>query len=127
MDYETLANTWSDCLQQLNISHQSEPRDRYSNSDDQPDIVAFDSYSGCNTELDISVAHPWNKDFLSQVADEDEIAAAKREISKNKKYSSELDVWGNTAVLHCDTAKQAVTSHLHTEFCSQAVRPPYNS
>ena len=95
--HEALANTWSDCLQQLNISHQREPRDHYSNSDDRPDIVAFDSYSGCDIELDISVAHPWNKDILSQAADEDGIPAAKREVFKKKKYSSELDVWGNSS------------------------------
>ena len=56
--HEELANTWSDCLQQLNIFHRREPRDHYSNSDDRPDIVAFDSFSGCDIELDISVAHP---------------------------------------------------------------------
>ena len=38
--------------------------------------------------IDISVAHLWNTDVLSQAADEDGIALAKREISKNKKYSS---------------------------------------
>ena len=83
----------------INISHPREPRDCYSNSnsDDRPDIVAFDSYSGCNIELDISVAHPWNKDILSQAADEDEIVAAKRAVSNNKKYSSKLDVWGNSS------------------------------
>ena len=59
--------------------------------------MAFDSYSGCNIELDISVAHPWNKDILSQAADEDGIGAPKRKVSKNKKYSSELDVWGNSS------------------------------
>ena len=79
--HEALANTWSDCLQQLNISHRREPRDHYSNSD---------------IELDISVAHPWNKDILSKAADEG-IAAAKGEVSKNKKYSSELHVWGNSS------------------------------
>ena len=41
----------------------------------------------------MSAAHPWNKDILSQAADEDEIAAAKRKVSKDKKYSSELDMW----------------------------------
>ena len=34
---------------------------------------------------------------VSQAADEDGIVAAKREVSKNKKYSSELDVWGNSS------------------------------
>ena len=38
---------------------------------------------------------PWNKDILSQAADEDGITVAKREISKDNKYSSELDVWGS--------------------------------
>ena len=51
--------------------------------------MAFDSYSGCDIELDISVAHPWNKDILFQAADEGGIAAAKREVSK--KYSRQTD------------------------------------
>ena len=64
-------------------------------SNDWLGILAFDSYSGCDIELDISIAHPWNRDILSEATDEDGVAAAKRQVSKNKKYNSELDVWGN--------------------------------
>ena len=62
-----------------------EPRDHDSNSNDQPDIVVFDSHSSCDIDLDI----------LSQAAHEDGIAVVKGETSKNKKYSSELNMQGN--------------------------------
>ena len=55
--HETVANICSDCLKHLHITHQREPRNRYSNSDDRPDIIAFDADSGCDIELDISIAH----------------------------------------------------------------------
>ena len=66
-------------LQQLNRTHQQEPRNQYINTNDRPDIIAFDAQSGCDIELDISVAHPWAKHIISQAALEDGAAAAKRE------------------------------------------------
>ena len=42
------------------------------------------SVSGCDLELDISLAHPWNGDVLFQAAREDDTAALKREHSKAK-------------------------------------------
>ena len=42
---ETLASVWSDCLQHLKITHHREPMNRYINSDDRPDIIAFDALS----------------------------------------------------------------------------------
>ena len=93
--HETVANIWSDCLKHLHITHQREPRNSYSNIDDRPDIIAFDADSGCDIELDISIAHPWAGHTLSQSAFEDEVAAAKREQEKIQKYANELDIWGN--------------------------------
>ena len=93
--HETISNVWSDCLKQLHITHQREPRNRYSNSDDRPDIIAFDAHSGCDIELDISIAHPWAGHTLSQSAIEDGVAAAKREQEKAQKYANEWDIWGN--------------------------------
>ena len=65
--HETLANTRSDCLQQHNITHGRMSRDLYSKGDDRPDILTSDSYSGCDIELDISVAHSWNRSFLKEL------------------------------------------------------------
>ena len=93
--HETLASVWSDCLQHLKITHHREPRNRYINSDDRPDIIAFDAQSGCDIELDISVAHPWAQHVISLAALEDGVAAGKREVEKSKKYAGEWDVWGH--------------------------------
>ena len=93
--HETVANIWSDCLKHLHITHQREPLNRYSNTDDRPDIIAFDADSGCDIELDISIAHPWAGHTLLQSAIEDGVAAAKREQEKIQKYANELDIWGN--------------------------------
>ena len=93
--HETLPSVWSDCLQHLKITHHREPRNRYINSDDRPDIIAFDAQSGCDIELDISVAHPWAQHVISLAALEDGVAAGKREVEKSKKYAGEWDVWGH--------------------------------
>ena len=53
--HETLSSVLSNCLQQLNMTHQREPRNRYINinTDDRSDIIAFDAQYGCDVELDI--------------------------------------------------------------------------
>ena len=81
---EGLANTWSGCLQQ--------------HSPDTVTATAMISQILWLLTL-LLVAHPWNKDILSQAADGDGIASAKREVSKNKKYSS-VDAWGDPS--NCD-------------------------
>ena len=78
---------WSDCLCQVQIHHKKEPRDRYSDSNNRPDIAVFDVGSGANVELDIALSHPWAKDILSQAADKDGAAAMRREDRKRAKYS----------------------------------------
>ena len=52
------------CLSVLQIHHKKEPRNRYTETDDQPDIVVFDTDNGKNIDLDISLAHPWSKDVI---------------------------------------------------------------
>ena len=96
--HETLSSVWSNCLQQLNMTYQQESRKRYINTDDTPDIIAFDAQSGCDIELDISVAHTWAKHVISQVALEDGAAAVKREAVKSQKYAGELDMWGRSSL-----------------------------
>ena len=35
-------STWAKCLDELNIPHQVEPRNRYTDSDNRPDITTYD-------------------------------------------------------------------------------------
>ena len=81
------------------MTHQREPRNRYINinTDDRPDIIAFDAQYGCDIELDISVAHPWANHIIFQAALEDSAAAAKQEAVKSQKYAGELDMWGRSS------------------------------
>ena len=95
--HETLSSIWSNCLQQLNMTHQREPINRYINTDDRPNIIAFDAQSACNVQLDISVAQPWAKYIISQTALENGAAAAKQEAVKSEKYAGELDMWGRSS------------------------------
>ena len=45
-----------------------EPRNRYTETDDRPDFVVFDTDNGKNIDLDISLAHPWSKDVIKLAA-----------------------------------------------------------
>ena len=95
--HESLASVWSDCLRELHIHHRREPRHRYANSNDRPDIVAFDSDSGCNVDLDIALAHPWSSDIFPRSSETDDAAAERREERKKSKYEKEC-LPGGTAV-----------------------------
>ena len=79
------------------MTHQRQPRNRQINTDDRPDIIAFDAQSGSDVELDISVAHPWAKHIISQAALEGGVAAAKREAVKLQKYAGEVNTWGRSS------------------------------
>ena len=74
----------------LHINHIREPRERYCDSEDQPDIAITDPETGCEVELDVSLAHPWCVDILSKATREDGAAAARREEKKVKKYQSKV-------------------------------------
>ena len=87
--HNSLVASWSDCLLDLGIHHRKEPRNRYSNSDDRPDIVVFDSENGSSLDLDVSFAHPWSKDYLKRTARICGFAAKKREDLKFSKYDQE--------------------------------------
>ena len=71
------------------MHHKREPRHRYTTSDNRPDITVFDFGSGSNTDLDISLAHPWSSEVLFSSASMDGAAASRREKTKNEKYSTE--------------------------------------
>ena len=87
--HECIANVWSDCLRSLQMHHHREPRHRYITSDNRPDITVFDVGSGSNTDLDISLAHPWSSEVISASASTEGAAASRREQKKTEKYSRE--------------------------------------
>ena len=61
-------------------------RNRYIDSFGRPDIVTFDSNNLSNTELDISLAHPFNKELVRSSASLSGHAASIREKEKKEKY-----------------------------------------
>ena len=88
-EHNSILSTRSDCLSELQIGHQTEPRNRYTDTEDRPDIVMFDLETGRNEELDISLAHPWSKDAVKKAAKENGCAATTREKRKRVKYNQE--------------------------------------
>ena len=45
--------------------------------------------------MDISIAHPWNGDVISNASRENGAAAVRREQQKAMKYSHQFDIFGN--------------------------------
>ena len=80
---------WSDCFRDLDLHHKLEPRDRYVNTEDRPDITVFDTQSGSTVELDISMAHPHSCDYIITRAAKQEGAAAEYREKKKTKYDKE--------------------------------------
>ena len=87
IDRQTDRQTDRHCLRHLQIHHKREPRDRYTDNNNRPDIAVFDAGSGTNVELDVALAHPWAKDTLFQASKREAAAAANRENRKLTKYS----------------------------------------
>ena len=87
-----MTSVWSDCLSDLHIHHQKEPRHRYADTENRPDIVFYDIATGSTKELDIALAHIPGacKDTIKGATKEGGYAAAKREVKKITKYNSEL-------------------------------------
>ena len=54
---------WADCLNELGIQHHKEPRHRYAENLNRPDIAVYAMY-----DLDISMAHPWSQDAVCKAA-----------------------------------------------------------
>ena len=86
--HNSIVNVWSECLSHLHVNHKKEPRERYCDSEDRPDISIIDPETGCDMELDVSLSHPWCVDILPKAAREDGAAAARREEKKVEKYKS---------------------------------------
>ena len=77
-------------MRELHIPHQTEPKGRYLNNEDRPDITAFDINSGVNFDLDIAMAHPFSKDIVKRSSEETGHAAEKREQKKILKYQNQI-------------------------------------
>ena len=84
--HNSIVSVWSDCLK---IHHKKEPRNRFTNTDDRPDITCFNCGSGSSVELDVAMAHPWSSDIFPTSAITDGAAARRREKRKEDKYQHE--------------------------------------
>ena len=93
--HNSLVSTWSKCLNELQIPNQIEPRNRYTNSENRPDIVAFDPVDYSSADLDVSMAHPLSGDSMKGAAAESGYAAKKREMKKEQKYNQQVSQSGS--------------------------------
>ena len=87
--HESISSIWSECFRKLHIHHRREPRNRYTTTDNRPDIVFFDSDTGYIIDLDISLAHPWSSNIFPTSAGVDGAAADGREDRKRAKYNKQ--------------------------------------
>ena len=71
------------------MHHRQEPQHPYITSDNRPDITVFDFGSGSNTDLDVSLAHPWSSKVIFSSASTEGAAALQREQTNAEKYSNE--------------------------------------
>ena len=88
--HNSVLHGWSECMSDLHIPHEKEPRNLYVNTEDRPDITFFDAESGQNLDVDISLAHPWSQGILKRSSREDGFAACTREEKKINKYTGEI-------------------------------------
>ena len=82
-EHNNLVAEWCQCLRDLQLHHEKEPKNQYIDSEDRPDIIVYDSGIGTNVELDFSLAHPFSSNTVVRASREDRLAAAK-ERRKNK-------------------------------------------
>ena len=68
VDHDSMMSVWSECLSLVHLPHKCEPRDRYTHSNNRPDILVYDSETGSNAELDVALAYPWASDILPRAA-----------------------------------------------------------
>ena len=68
--HDCVVSGWSDPLKELHIPHQTEPKRRYLNSEDRPDISAFNINNGINFDFDIAMAHPFSEDTVKRASEE---------------------------------------------------------
>ena len=92
--HDRIVSGWSDLLRELHVLHQTEPKERYLNNEDRPDITAFNINSGVNFDFDIAMAHPFSKDIVKRSSEETGHAAEKREQKKIFKYQNQITLTG---------------------------------
>ena len=85
--HNCIVDGWTECLSDLHIPYQVEPRHHYTNTDNRPDITIFGIETGQTLDLDISLAHPWSVDNVKRASRIDGFAASTREDKKKAKYS----------------------------------------
>ena len=88
----TIVSTWTKCLDELNIFHQVEPRNRYTDSENRPDKTTYDSTGHLTKDLDISLAHPNSCDTVQSAAKISGYAAELREKRKMTKYGQQQSI-----------------------------------
>ena len=76
-------------LRELRLTFHKEPRAKYANNENRPDIVVYDTDDGVLSDLDISIAHPCSSDMVKKSAKERGVAAKKREAVKFAKYAEQ--------------------------------------
>ena len=52
----------------LCIQHHKEPRHRYAENENCPDISVYDSTRGTSYDWDVSLAHLWSQDAICKAA-----------------------------------------------------------
>ena len=88
--HNSVVNGWSECLSDLHLPHQTEPRHKYINTEARLGVTMFDPNTGQNLDIDVSLAHPWSQDIIRRASKETGHAAVTREEKKMKKYLEEL-------------------------------------
>ena len=79
----------ADCLNELRIQHDTEPRHRYAENENRPDIAVYDSTRVTSYDLDVSMAHPWSQDAICKAAIKQGWAAELRQMRKRTKYEKQ--------------------------------------
>ena len=93
--HNTIVSTWAKCLDELNIPHQVEPRNRYTDSENRPYITTYDPTGHLTKDLDISLAHP-HSCYTVQSADKiSGYATELREKRKMTKYGQQQSIAGS--------------------------------
>ena len=68
-----------ECLSDLHLSHQTEPRHQYIYTEDRSDTTMLDPNTGQNLVLDVSLAHPWSQNIIRTASRENGHTATTRE------------------------------------------------
>ncbi|XP_062520998.1 uncharacterized protein LOC134195922 [Corticium candelabrum] len=93
--HNTIVSTRAKCLDGVNIPHQVELRNRYTDSDNRLDITTYDPTGHLTKDLDISLTHPHSCDTVQSAAKISGYAAELREKCKMTKYGQQQSIAGS--------------------------------